>query len=238
LKLEKETLLVIAPHPDDEVLGCFGLMNEIKKNGGKVFVQLLTINDYEKIIGKKVTKQTWKNEFEQVMKFLNVDDYEISPFADKMRYLDTVPQAELIEYIESKSKLSIKKIKPTIVAIPTIFSNHQDHIQIYKTAISALRPHPQKLIFVPNLVISYESPEYYFWSAYSEFGKFSPNFYISINENEIKKKTKCFSLYKSQVSKFKRDNDKIISLAKIRGSEIGTKFAESYHIHRIFYDSK
>ena len=53
----------------------------------------------------------------------------------------------------------IRKIKPTVVAIPTIFSAHQDHTFAYKVSISALRPHQQKTMHMPELVISYEAPD-------------------------------------------------------------------------------
>jgi len=234
MNLKKEKLLVIAPHPDDEALGCCGLINNVKKNGGQVFVQIITLNSYDKIGGGKVKKEIWKKEFEKTSKFLKIDGYDISPFQDKMKYLDITPQAELIEYLELKSEISISKIKPSIVAIPTIFSTHQDHVQTYKISIAALRPHSQKVSFIPKLVLSYESPEYYFWSSYSEFGKFSPNFYLSMSNSDIQKKKTAFSIYKSQIDKGKRDKKTIESLARIRGSEIGLDFAEAFHIHRLF----
>ena len=40
-----QKLLVIAPHPDDEVIGCAGLIQKIKNGGGKVFVLFLTVGD-------------------------------------------------------------------------------------------------------------------------------------------------------------------------------------------------
>ena len=59
----EERLLVIAPHPDDEVLGCGGLINKIKSEGGKVYVQILTMGGYTKSIGGDVTKEIWKKNF-------------------------------------------------------------------------------------------------------------------------------------------------------------------------------
>lgn len=234
MNFEKERLLIIAPHPDDEVLGCFGLINKIKKGGGKIYIQILTLGGYSKIGGGKVTKETWKDEFLRSLKFLKIDKYDIGYYDDKIKYLDTIPQSEMIELIEINSKVSISKIKPTIVAIPTIYSTHQDHIVTYKIAMSALRENPKKIVSLPHLVLSYESPEYYVWSRYSEFGNFSPNFYINLSKNDIKQKTKCLNIYKSQLRKGHRDSNKITTLANIRGSEIGTNFAESYHIHRHF----
>jgi len=234
MKLEKERLLIIAPHADDEVLGCFGLIKKVKDNGGKVFVQILTLGGYPKIGDGYVKKEIWKNEFVKTSKFLKIDGYDIAYYDDEVKHLDTIPQAELIELFESKSKISLSKIKPTIVAIPTIFSSHQDHVYTYKTIMTALRPHPQELLHLPKMVLSYESPEYYFWSAYSEFGIFSPNFYIKLSKTDVSKKIKSLGFYKTQMRDNYRDGDSITSLARIRGSEIGVDFAESYHNHRIF----
>ena len=56
---------------------------------------------------------------------------------------------------------------------------------------------------------------------------------MELNKREIVEKIKAFSLYKSQFRKNQRDGEKIISLAKTRGNEIGVNYAESYHVHKI-----
>jgi LmbE family N-acetylglucosaminyl deacetylase len=230
LKFEKEHLLIIAPHADDEILGCYSLINKIKKGGGKVSVQILTLGGYPKMGGGKIKKEIWKNEFLKTMKFLKIDSFDIAYYDDEIRHLDTIPQSELIELLEVKSPISISKIKPTIVAIPTIFSTHQDHVQAYKVSMTALRENPQKIHKLPHMVVSYESPEYH----HSEFGRFSPDYYLSLSKLDVDKKVKCLNIYQSQIREGHRDGEKIYSLAKIRGSEIGSAFAESYHIHRFF----
>ncbi len=135
---------------------------------------------FNKFGSKRITKEIWKKEFIQVKKFLKIDDYDITFFDDeKVLRLDTIPLADIVNILELKSKISISKIHPTIVAIPTIFSYHQDHIATFKASITALRVRPQSdKNFVPNTVLSYEAPEYSSWSPYAEFGKFSPNFYV------------------------------------------------------------
>ena len=60
MNLEKERLLIIAPHADDEVLGCCGLIDKIKNNGGEVFLQVLSLGAYKKIEGTTVTKEDWE----------------------------------------------------------------------------------------------------------------------------------------------------------------------------------
>jgi len=236
MDLKQEKLLIIAPHADDEVLGCCGLINKVKENGGEVFVHVLSIGGFRKIGFGKIKKESWKKEFLKVVKFLKIDDYDISYFDDKkFLKLDTIPQAELINKIELKSHVSLLKIKPTIVAIPTIFSHHQDHIATYKAAIAALRARPQTSDFVPKMVISYESSEYSHWSPYSEIGSFSPNLFFNMSKKEIDKKIKALSFYKSQLRKGHRDKNSIIKLCQIRGLEVGVEFAEAYHLHRLFF---
>ena len=229
---KNEKLLVIAPHSDDEVLGCGGLISKVKNDGGQVFVLIFNLG-FEKDDTKE-SQEIRKNEVKETMKFLNVDDYHIvNQTPDENRDLDAKPLHSLIEVIESTSNVSLEKISPTIVAIPTIFSSHQDHTFAYKVSISALRPHKQNTRHMPKLIISYEEPEYYFWSAYSEFGNFLPNFYVNLSKNDIENKSNTLNIYSSQLREGQRGADNIISLAKIRGNEIGTDYAESYHIHRM-----
>ena len=232
MNFDKETLLVIAPHADDEILGCYGLIKKIKKNGGKVFIQILTLGGYSRD-NDVVKKEIWKKEFLAVSNLMKIDEFDIAFYENNEKHLDTIPQHLLIEYITSKSKVSLQKINPTIVAIPTIFSTHQDHVQTYKISLAALRTRPKPNSFSPQTILSYESPEYHSWSAYSEFGQFSPTFFLELNKREITEKVKSFSLYKSQFRKNQRDGEKITSLAKTRGDEIGVNYAESYHVHKI-----
>ena len=234
MKFKKERLLIIAPHADDEILGCYSLIKKVKDNGGEVFVQILSLGGYEKIEGKRITKEDWAQELANVSQHLQIDDYDIAFANNEFQWIDAKPKHELISYIESKSKISISKIKPTIVAIPTIFSSHQDHTYAYKVAITALRPHPQKITHMPQLVLSYESPEYYFWSAYSEFGRFQPNFYLNLTKNEIAKKAEILNMYSTQMRKDQRGGESLFALASIRGNEIGLEYAEAFHINRLY----
>lgn len=236
IDLKNERLLVIAPHADDEVLGCYGLMKKIKNLGGEVYVQILTMGAYDRLDGKRVTKEKWKEEFESVCKGLNIDGHDIMSFTDDIVHVDDLPRADVISYFEKKSPLSLFKIMPTIVALPTIFSSHQDHTRAYETAITALRIHASAEYVSPKMVISYESPEYYFWSPYIEFGKFSPNLYLNLTSDVLDEKIKALNEYESQIKTGKRDGHRVSSLATIRGSEIGSEFSEAFHMHRSIID--
>ena len=236
MNFKNERLLIIAPHADDEI-GCSGLIDKVKKEGGKVYLQILAMGAFNKIGAKKIDKDNWKKEFLQVKKFLKIDDYDITFFDDEtILRLDTIPLVDIVNILEQKSKISISKIRPTIVAIPTMFSYHQDHIATFKASITALRVRPQtKKNFVPNTILSYEAPEYSSWSPYSEVGIFSPNFYVQLNKENVNRKIKALNFYKAQLRKNHRDKNSILRLCSYRGSEIGAEYAEAFHIHRLYF---
>jgi len=69
-------LLILSPHPDDETLGCGGLIRRIKKAGGEVYVMIITYGD-EAQYGGFSEKSTRLTELENVMSFLKVDDLPV-----------------------------------------------------------------------------------------------------------------------------------------------------------------
>ena len=226
INFKNTRLLVIAPHADDEVLGCGGLISKIKSVGGKVFVLIFNVGSIEKYNNKKFTDLR-KKEAASAMKFLKVDRYDtIFDSPNDNRYLDAKPLHELISKIETESKVSLAKIKPTIVAIPSINSHHQDHIHIFKACIAALRPLNKP---IADVVISYEAPEHSRWSA---SGVFQPNLYIDI-EKHLTRKISAFYKYKSQIRISGRDKHTIKNHAEYRGKEAGRKVCEAYFVHRL-----
>ncbi|MDC0169156.1 PIG-L family deacetylase [Candidatus Nitrosopelagicus sp.] len=219
-----ERLLVIAPHSDDEVLGCGGLISKIKKAGGKVYVLIFNLG-FEKDDTKE-SQEKRKKEVQDAMNLLNVDDFHlVHDTPDNNRDLDAKPLHSLIEIIESSSPVSLEKIEPTMVAIPTIFSHHQDHVHVHNACIAALRPISTP---VSDIVLSYEAPEHSRWSA---AGVFEPNFFVEIDD-VIDQKIQAFSKYKSQIRPGGRDADSIRNQAKYRGQEVGKNLCEAFYVHR------
>ena len=222
--LKNEKLLVVAPHSDDEVLGCGGLISKIKKEGGKVFVLIFNLG-FEKNDTKE-SQDKRKQEVKEAMNALKVDDYHlVHEKADDNRDLDAEPLHSLIEVIESTSNVSLEKISPTIVAIPTIFSHHQDHVHVHNACIAALRPISTP---ISSIVLSYEAPEHSRWSS---SGVFEPNFFVEIDD-VIENKIMAFNKYNSQIRLGGRDADSIRSQAKYRGQEVGKNLCEAFYVHR------
>lgn len=231
-QLKHQMLLVIAPHPDDEVIGCAGLIKKIKDNGGKVYVLFLTVGDTKDFSKKGLsTIKKRKDEIKKVAKFLQFDSYDLAfEGNDYHLKLDLIGQKKLMDVIERESNVSIENIKPTIVVFPSPFSYNQDHRIVAMAAHAALRTNNQKnKHFVAN-VLSYEqcADE---WTLYK---KPHPNFFVPLTLKQINAKIKALKLYKSQVRPFPnpRSVESLKALAILRGSQSGNLFAEGFIAYR------
>lgn len=231
---KKERLLVIAPHPDDEIIGCGGLISRVKKDGGKVYVLFLTVGDTKDFSSKgKSTQKERFSEIDKVARYLKYDKYHIAFPGDKYHLqLDKLSQKDLINEIE-RGKISLEKLKPSIIAFPALDDYNQDHRATAKAAFAACRPSSSDFKFSPKMILSYESTTS-FW-GFSD--RKTLNFFITLTGKNLKDKLQSLKLYKSQVRNklHPRSVDKIRSLAKLRGAIYGVEQAEAYQLHRISF---
>lgn len=229
---DKEKLLVIAPHPDDETLGCFGLMDRVRQSGGEVFVQVMTIGGYRRSDDIYVDRDAWKQEFANACDLLQVSASDIMLDEKEFRSLDHLRVSQIIKYIEHESPLSIHALQPTIVAVPTLFSTHQDHVISYKAAITALRTNPVKGREQPRMILSYEAPEYNLWSPYVEMGSFTPNFFLPMSAQQLDRKSEVLKSYQSQAKEGRRGLRSTEIQASMRGYQSGHEYAEAFNIQK------
>ncbi len=229
LDLKEQTLLVVAPHPDDEILGCGGLIKKIKDRGGKVYVLFITVGDTQEYSGRGVSNGHERiSEIEKVAKFLKYDDYQILfPGNTFHLRLDSIPQIELVSKIEE----SLNRIKPTIVATPELTDYNQDHRTTAQALISATRPAPSNFKPFQKIVIGYESVPVAKW-AHGQTE--APNFFVELTPAELSTKLKALKMYQSQVRKgaHPRSPHSIENLAHYRGVYCGVEAAEAYVCYR------
>lgn len=226
--LSQKTLLVIAPHPDDEILGCGGLMAKIKKLGGKVFVIMFAVGNVKQIGGESRTDTRIK-EVAAVMEFMKVDGHEIMYMHDEIHLkLDVMPRKELIDIIESKSKYSLNKVNPDIIAIPSLACQNQDHEAVFNAAFTACRPRVKEGLTNALTVLAYEQVDN-LWTSRS----FKPNFYVDISVF-LETKLRALGLYRSQMREEPnlRSTENVKRLSELRGSEICVQAAEAYECYR------
>jgi N-acetylglucosamine malate deacetylase 1 len=234
IDLSKQKLLIVAPHPDDEVLGCGGLIKKIKDAGGKVYVLFLTVGvtmDYsERGVS---TGDERKQEVEAVAKFLGYDDYKIAFEGDDYHLkLDGMLQKNIMEELENGKRVSLNTLHPTIVATPFLSDYNQDHSVASRAVFAAARPAPESLKPMQKIILGYESvPTAGWWSSSPN----SANFLIPLDDTTLDAKLKALDLYRSQVRPFPhpRSIESVKNLAQYRGLLAGQKAAEAFYSYRV-----
>lgn len=231
--LKNQKLLIIAPHPDDEVLGCAGLINRVKSSGGKVYILFMTVGntqDFSKSGPSSFRQRT--SEIEKVAKFLKYDDYTIAFPGDSFHLkLDQVPQLELISAIE-KGAFSLNSLNPTTVVMPQPSDYNQDHRAVSQAAIAALRPAPNEFKHSPAVILGSEFSPTVAWSVAPVN---PPNFFVALSEQELNTKVGAMNIYSSQKrnGNHSRSTKAIKSLAHLRGTQCGQVAAEAFFSYRI-----
>ena len=232
MDFKKQKLLVIAPHPDDEVIGCGGLIAKIKDAGGFVYVLFLTVGDTRDFtkVGLSTAEERLK-EIEAVAKFLKYDGWDLAfEGNDYHLRLDTLGQKALMDVIERDSKVSIEKVKPTIIAFTSFQSYNQDHRIAAFSAHASARPQPKGAKHFVETVLSYEEPQ----DQWSLMKSPDPNFFVELSKSDLNAKENAISLYKSQArpAPSVRAQETIEALARLRGSQCGASYAEGFTAYR------
>ncbi len=217
----KQRILVISPHPDDEAIGCGGLIMLAHAKKLPVHVLYMSVGSSRQFLTGKTSAKTRIPEIKKAAKFGSFT-YTIAFRGKAFMRLDALPQKSLIEPIED----CIQSFKPTIVTFPHIDSYDQDHRASALATITALRPLPQGLRHQPSLVLSYAEP--YDWDIKEGF---HPNFYLDISLI-MEEKILLLKKHLSQMRKdpFPRSPENLLRLSGFWGSQIGTKYAEAYKV--------
>ena len=213
-------ILAIAPHPDDETLGCGGALFRHKAEGDDIYWLIITGISQE---------GGWKE------KVVNKRDNEIDAVAEKYGFsdvfnlrlpttkIDTLPVSDLIEEISN----IYKKVEPDIIYMPFAYDVHTDHQIIAKALQSTLKwfryPHIKK-------VYMYETPSETEFNFVEKMA-FRPNVFVNISLY-IDDKIETMKIYDGEMGDFPfpRSEKAIRSLATLRGSQSGFESAEAFEL--------
>lgn len=212
-------ILIIAPHPDDEVLGCGGTVAKHSKRGDEVYLCIVT-----KAYTPDWSEEFLKNRPKEIEKSNKILGIKKTYFLDYLTVkLDTIPQKELNEAI---SKV-VNEVNPDILYIPHKGDLNKDHRLVFESCLVATRPANHKV----KRILSYETLSETEWGQSIE--PFIPNVYIDISET-FEAKIEAMKAYESELKQYPhpRSLEIVEALAKKRGSEVGVKAAEAFILIR------
>ena len=228
MDLKNKNILIVAAHPDDDLLGCGGTIIKAIKYGSKIKILFLgegvssRFNDLKnkENVYKKASDKRY-NECKNSLKILGVKDYI---FEERLcTRFDELPIGTIVKSIEREIELT----SPQIILTHHHSDVNIDHNITHKAVEIATRPNNK------TKHLSVYSFEIVCSSNFSFFKNFSPTTYIDISK-EINKKVKAWNCYINETKKFPfpRSKEGLITLAKYRGMQSYLKFAEAFKLER------
>lgn len=215
-------ILIIAPHPDDEILGCGGVIAKYIKEGNEVKILVMTRGTSELYPDKAIDEV--RQEARDSHKYLGVSETIFFDFPAPV--LDQVPSYKMSMEI---SKV-INSYRPEIVYVPHRGDIHKDHRMVFESALVSMRPINNCSV---REIYAYETLSETEWAPPFGDDVFIPNVFVDITRYlEIKKQ--AMKYFNSQLRAFpsSRSLTAIDSLSKFRGVTVNVEAAEAFMLIR------
>lgn len=219
-------VLVIAPHPDDEVLGCGGTIKKQISRNNNVYVLIMS-RGKEEIYPDEMIRNVRKEAL-AAHSILGVSE---------TRFLDfPAPELDLRSISELGSAISdvINELQPDTVYLPHRGDVHHDHKAVFDAGLVAARPIKGCSV---KRIYSYETLSETEWANPVSGDAFMPTSFVNISD-VFESKLAAMRCFKSQLKDFpySRSLKSIEALANYRGSTVGFTHAEAFMTIRVIED--
>ncbi|MFM2385851.1 MAG: hypothetical protein RL660_608 [Bacteroidota bacterium] len=206
---DHDRILILAPHTDDGELGCGGTI--AKYNSPNIEIYYFAFSTCRRSLPSGWKEDTLEKELlaatnELGLKSENVHffDYDVREFKNRRQ-----------DILEDLIKLR-QTLKPNIIFLPSSFDIHQDHQVIHEEGVRA---------FKNSTIYGYEMP----WNNLS----FSTDCFVALSEQNLALKINAMQQYKSQTHRSYVSEEFLRSLARVRGVQCDTKYAEAFELIRL-----
>lgn len=216
-----KTIAVVAPHPDDETLGCGGTLLKARKNGGRV--HWIVATRMTRAAGYTAARIRFRRREQRAAAGL-LGFSSTHELGFPAGGLDRVPMGDLVAALKGV----LARVRPDTLFVPHAGDAHSDHRVAFAAAAAAA-----KTFRLPSMkrLLSYETP------SETEFGlggpPFVPNSYCDISL-ELDAKISAFRAYAQEGGEhpFPRSETNIRALAAHRGATAGCAAAEAFMLHK------
>jgi LmbE family N-acetylglucosaminyl deacetylase len=217
-------VLVIAAHPDDEVLGCGGTIARLAAEGASVSILILANGltsraDFDPA-RDAATLDVHHARARQAGKILGAQHVVLAGFPDQK--MDTLPLLEITQSIERE----IARVKPEVVFTQHGGDLNMDHVITFRATLTATRPMAGGCV---KQVYAYEIPSSTEWAFQQFEPRFAPNVFFDIS-SQLETKISAMQIYESEARVYPhpRSPEAIRANAQRWGSCVGRSAAEAF----------
>jgi LmbE family N-acetylglucosaminyl deacetylase len=203
-----QTILLLSPHTDDGELGCGASIAKFIEQGKRVVY--VAFSACEQSVLPQFPKDILISEVKSATNILGIKSNNLILFKYNVRTFNFHRQDILDDMIKLRAE-----IKPDLIFMPCENDIHQDHHTIYQEGIRA---------FKFSSILCYELP----WNNLS----LNTTSFVHLEEKNIQAKINALKEYQSQAHRPYANEEFIRALAITRGTQIGTRYAETFEIKR------
>lgn len=212
-------IIVVAPHPDDETLGCGGTLLRHRAVGDELHWLIVTsIFEENGFSPQKIMQRS--REIEEVAHQYGFTEKHLAGFPTTR--LDTVPNGDLVHKIST----ILMSVQPEIIYVPYRGDVHTDHHHVFDAVISCTKWFRYPFV---KKILAYETLSETEFGINPDANGFRPNYFVDISQY-LERKLEIMRIYESEMgpAPFPRSEEAISALAVIRGAAAGTKAAEAF----------
>ena len=222
-------VLVVAAHPDDEVLGCGGTIARMAREGHETYMAILgegitsRYSRREEADPKLVEKL--HSHIERAAKVLECKDLFTYSLPDNR--FDTVPLLEVVKIVEEL----VSRLTPQIIYTHHGGDLNVDHGIVHRAVLTATRPMAGQPV---REIHAFEIPSSTEWAFSSFPPTFIPNSFVEIS-GTFEEKVRALSCYESEVRVFPhpRSPEALQAIARRWGSAVGCELSEAFQVVRM-----
>lgn len=197
-------VLVLGAHPDDAEFGCGGTIARFVEEGREVYSAIFSL--CEKSIPQGLPQDILLTELTESAKVLGISSDHLFVHNYEVRNFPAIRQKILEDLVAIR-----KNLNPDLVLLPSMDDLHQDHHTLAEEGLRA---------FKGCSILGYEQV----WNNFV----FRATSFLYLEERHILTKIAAIECYKSQAFRIYSKGDFIFSLAKVRGTQINTTYAEAF----------
>lgn len=228
---KEQRILVVAAHPDDEVLGMGGTIHHL--------VQTYGCDIHVLILGEGITSRSenrnpeaWQAELiqhqshiESARQKLGYASYSSHHFPDNR--FDGVDLLDLIKVIEAEKE----RLKPTVIFTHHGGDTNIDHRRCFEAVLTAIRPVEEERV---HSLFSFEIPSSTEWQAFHAPMPWQANVFLSISEEDLIAKIQAMEQYEFERRQYPhpRSPEALRILAQRHGIRVGSSLAEAFLLVR------
>ena len=203
-----KNVFVLAPHTDDGELGAGGTISKLIESGANIYY--FAFSTAAESVVEGFPKDILKTEVIDATSRLGIPEENVIIYNYQVRKLNYARQEILEDLIRHRND-----IFPDLVLMPSLNDIHQDHSTIAQEGLRA---------FKNTTILGYEL----IWNNLT----FDTTSFITLDKRHVQAKCNALREYKSQGQRDYMSEEFIFALAKIRGVQIGAKYAESFEVIR------